>query len=425
MLDIKLIRDNPDKVREGLKARGGRFLPDLDKVITKDQEWRAVLTQLEELRAKRNKSADEIGKLKREKKDASKLMKEVEGFKEEFKKLEEKERGVKEETENRLLGLPNIPDSSVPIGKSEKDNIKVREFGKQPAFSFKPKDHHDIGTELGILDFEAAASLSGAAFAVYKNQGARLERAIANFMLDLHTKEHGYKEISAPYLVTPQTMTNTGQLPKFEEDLYKTKEDNLYLIPTSEVTLTNLYRGKVLSPEDLPQAVTAYTPCFRREAGSYGKDVRGLIRNHQFTKVELVRLCRIEDSLKELEILTQHAEEVLKRLELPYRVMSLCTGDMGFASAKTYDLEVWMPGYNKYREISSCSTCTDFQARRMNFKVKVENKRQFGCTLNGSGVAVGRAFAAILENFQQKDGSVLIPKALQPYFGADKITKEN
>ncbi len=423
MLDMKFIRENPNLVRKSLTDRGGRSIPDLDKVLEKDKEWRLVLTELDQLRSKRNKAADEIGRLKREKVDASSLLREMDDLKDHQKELEEKERTLKKNTEDLLLNLPNLPDASVPFGQSPEDNKVVREVGKKPDFSFKPKDHHELGTSLGILDFAYAAQLSGASFASYKGAGARLERAIANFMIDLHTKEHGYLEFATPYLVTAQTMTNTGQLPKFEEELYKTSEDNLYLIPTAEVTLTNFFRDKVFSPEELPMALTALTPCFRREAGSYGKDTRGLIRNHQFTKVELVRACVMADSLKELEILTGHAEEVLKRLEIPYRVMALCSYDLGFSSAKTYDLEVWMPGENRWREISSCSTCTDFQARRLNFKIKTAKGRDLGCTLNGSGLAVGRTLAAVVENYQQKDGSIQVPKALRPYLGVDQICK--
>jgi len=421
MLDIKFIRENPNLVRKGLIDRGGRSIPDLDKVLKSDKEWRAVLTELDQLRSRRNKAADEIGRLKREKVDTSALLREMEELKGRQKDLEEKERSLRQETEILLLNLPNLPDPSVPVGRSPEDNKVVREVGKKPNLSFKPKDHHELGTNLGILDFELAARLSGASFAAYIGAGAKLERAIGNFMIDLHTQVHGYKEMALPHLVSAQTMTNTGQLPKFEVELYKTSEDNLYLIPTSEVTLANYFRDKVLSPEELPVALTALTPCFRREAGSYGKDTRGLIRNHQFTKVELVRASRVADSARELEIITGHAEEVLKKLEIPYRVVALCTFDLGFASAKTYDLEVWMPGENRWREISSCSTCTDFQARRMNFKVKTGKDRELGCTLNGSGLAVGRTLAAILENYQEKDGSIKIPKALEPYFGSDKI----
>ncbi len=422
MLDIKLIRDNPELVRKGLQDRGGRYIPDLEQVIAKDKEWRELITQLDELRARRNKAADEIGRLKREKGDATALLKEMEAVKAGMKEKEEAERVLKNAVDMLLLSIPNIPDPSVPVGKSADQNKVVREHGTKPQFSFKAKDHHELGVNLGIFDFELATKLSGARFSLYKGAGARLERAIANFMLDLHTKEHGYMEVATPYLVTGQTMTNTGQLPKFAEELYKCAEDDLYLIPTSEVALANLLRDTALDEDKLPIAVTALTPCFRREAGTYGKDTRGLIRNHQFDKVELVRFCKMEDSLKEHELLTKHAEEVLKRLELPYRVVALCTGDMGFSSAKTYDLEVWMPGENVWREISSCSTCTDFQSRRMDFKVITKDKKRvLGCTLNGSGLAVGRTLAAVLENGQQVDGSIKIPKALQSFFGAEKI----
>jgi seryl-tRNA synthetase len=422
MLDNKLLREAPDAVRKGLQNRGGKAIPDFEKALALDVEWRGIVAGLDALRARRNASADEIGKLKREKKDVSDIMKQMEGAKAEMKTLEDKERAIKEQLDALLLILPNIPDASVPVGKTPDDNKVVREVGTKPTFSFKPRDHHEVGTNLGMLDFEAATHLSGGRFALFAGLGARLERCIAAFMLDLHTKEHGYIEHLTPYLVTATTMTNTGQLPKFADELYKCAEDDLYLIPTSEVALANLMRDKAVDEASLPLAVTAHTPCFRREAGSYGKDTRGLIRNHQFDKVELVRFCRMEDSLAELEKITKHAEEVLKRLELPYRVLALCTGDMGFSSAKTYDLEVWMPGENVWREISSCSTCTDFQARRMNFKVVTKDKKRvFGCTLNGSGLAVGRTFAAVLENYQDADGGVRIPKVLQPYFGAARI----
>jgi len=421
MLDIKIIRENPDAVRLGLTNRGGKALPEFEKVLHKDTEWRGVITTLENLRARRNAAADEIGKIKREKGDASDLLRQMESVKAEMKALEDSERAIKLELDGLLLNLPNLPDASVPVGASAENNKVVREHGTKTSFTFKAKDHHELGTTLGLLDFEAGTALSGARFTVFSGWGARLERSIANFMLDLHTKEHGYQEKAVPHLVTRETMTATGQLPKFEEELYKASDD-LFLIPTSEVALANLMRDKAIDETQLPVAVTAHTPCFRREAGAAGKDTRGLIRNHQFDKVELVRFCRIEDSLAELEKITSHAEEVLKRLELPYRVLALCTGDMGFSSAKTYDLEVWMPGDNVYREISSCSTCSDFQARRMNFKVMTKDKKRVvGCTLNGSGLAVGRTFAAILENYQDADGGVRIPKALQPYMGADRI----
>lgn len=425
MLDIKIVRDNPALVRDALASRGGGALPDFEKLIDLDKSWRLVLGELETLRSKRNLLSDEIGKKKRAKEPADQLLAEVEAVKEQMKSKEEAEALLKAQAEALLLVLPNLPDKSVPLGRSSADNTVVREGGAKPQFSFKPKDHHDVGVGLGILNFEAATQMSGARFAVLAGWGARLERAIAHFMLDLHTREHGYKEYVLPYLVQGRTMTNTGQLPKFAEDLYRLKDDDLYLIPTSEVPLTNLVAGAVVDEAKLPSAVTSLTPCFRREAGSYGKDTRGLIRNHQFDKVELVRFCRIDDSLKELEVLLSHAEEVLKRLELAYRVVLLCTGDMGFSSAKTYDLEVWMPGEGVYREISSCSTCSDFQARRMNFKTVKDGKKNLGCTLNGSGLAVGRTLAAVLENGQQADGTVVIPKALQPYVGTDVIRPES
>ncbi len=434
MLDIKLIRDNPDFVRTGLQNRGGRAIPDFEKALAKDKEWRTVLGGLESCRTEQNTISAEIAKSFKKKPagesageagapiDMESLRQKSQELKTKIKDFEELERRLKEETEAILLTLPNIPDASVPVGKSAEDNKVVREVGTKRTINFKAKDHHEVGTSLGILDFETATKLSGARFAMYVGAGARLERSIANFMLDLHTKEFGYTEVIPPFLVSRKTMTNTGQLPKFEEDLFKSNND-LFLIPTSEVPLTNINAEKTIEEKDLPRGVTALTPCFRSEAGSYGKDTKGLTRNHQFDKVELVRFCKMEDSLKEHEKLTLHAEEVLKRLELPYRVLLLCTGDMGFSSAKTYDLEVWMPGENVWREISSCSTCTDFQSRRMNFKVAKDKKREWGCTLNGSGLAVGRTLAAILENGQQADGSVLIPKALHSYFGGDKITK--
>ncbi len=424
MLDIKLIRDNPDVVRRALADRGGRSLPDFENVLAKDKEWRTAVVDLDQLRAKRNTNAQAVGQLKSQKKDATSLLKEMDGLKAELKEKEEIERRLIQETESLLLVLPNRPDASVPLGKTPADNKVVREVNVKPSFSFTAKDHQDLGVALGILDFDMATKLSGARFSLYKGAGARLERALANFMLDLHTKEHGYTEVAPPYLVTTKTMTNTGQLPKFADELYKCQDEDLYLIPTSEVALANLVQESVIEGSLLPMAVTALTPCFRREAGTYGKDTRGLIRNHQFDKVELVRFCKIEDSLSELEKITGHAEEVLKRLELPYRVLALCTGDMGFSSAKTYDLEVWMPGEKTWREISSCSTCGDFQARRMNFKINRNGKKEFGCTLNGSGLAVGRTLAAVLENYQQADGSINIPKVLQPYVGTDKISAQ-
>lgn len=397
-----------------------------------DEAWRGVNAEAEALRTRRNQAADEIGKLKREKKDAFPLLKEMESVKGRLKELEEKLKGLEESLSQGLLGLPNLPDASVPVGKTAEENKEVRAWGTKPEIA-NPKDHQEIGEGLGLLDFARGAKISGARFVALVGAGARLERGLINFMLDLHTREHGYMEIFPPFVVTRQSMTGTGQLPKFEEELYACKDDDLFLIPTAEVPLTNFYRDETFDDAQLPRALCAYTACFRREAGSYGKDTRGLIRNHQFNKIELVRFAKPDDSLQELEKLTGHAEEVLKRLGLPYRVVSLCTGDLGFSSAKTYDLEVWMAGDRSvdpkkpgaWREISSCSTFTDFQARRIGVRYKgKDGSRGLAHTLNGSGVAVGRAMAAILENYQQPDGSVLIPEALRPYIGAERITRD-
>ncbi len=429
MLDIKLIRTQPETVRKALENRGGRYLPALEDLLSVDGAFRAVQKELEPLQARRNKAADEIGRLKREKKDASALLKEMEDAKASIKALEEKGSALQAKLDEALLSLPNVPDASVPVGKTAAENPVVREWGDKPPFSFLPKDHQEVGEKLGIFDFARAAKLSGARFSLLIGWGARLERALIQFMLDLHTKEHGYTEVLPPYLVTRETMTGTGQLPKFAEELYATQDD-LFLIPTAEVPVTNIYRDETLAEASLPKALCAYTACFRREAGTYGKDTRGLIRNHQFNKIELVRFCRPEDHLQELEKLTGHAQEVLKRLGLAHRVVSLVTGDLGFSSAKTYDLEVWMPGDRgpdpknpgSYREISSCSTFTDFQARRIGARIKrADGGKALACTLNGSGVAVGRTMAAVLENFQQADGSVLLPEVLRPYVGADRL----
>jgi len=432
MLDVKLLRSQPDVVRKALADRGGRSLPVLEEALKTDADWRTVNAEAETLRAQRNKTADEVGKLKREKKDAGVPIQEMESVKTRLKELEEKAAALEGRVTEALLSLPNLPDASVPVGKAASENPVVRQWGN-PGAPPNAKDHQELGEKLGLVDFARGAKVSGARFVALVGQGARLERALINFMLDLHTKEHGYTEVFPPFLVTRQTMTGTGQLPKFEEELYACKDDDLFLIPTAEVPLTNLYRDDLLEEAALPKAVCAYTACFRREAGSYGKDTRGLIRNHQFNKIELVRFVRPEDSLKELEVLTAHAEEVLKRLEIPYRVVALVTGDLGFSSAKTYDLEVWMPGdastssaqagaRGAWREISSCSTFTDFQARRIGLRAKGPEGRRFLHTLNGSGVAVGRAMAALLENFQQPDGSVRLPKALHAYFGGDHLT---
>jgi len=423
MLDLRLIRSNPDKVKEALKKRREEI--NIEEVLALDQKRRALLLEAGILKEKRNLVSEEIGKLKREKKDAQENILAMKEVSIKIKELDARVKEVEEEISKILLEIPNIPHESVPVGEDEKDNIEIRRWGKLPKFDFTPLPHWDIGEALDILDFEKGAKVASARFTVLKGMGAQLERALINFMLDLHTKEHKYKEIFPPFLVNSETMTGTGQLPKFESDLFRC-ENGLYLVPTAEVPLTNLHRQEILKDDDLPLYYTAYTACFRKEAGSYGKDVRGLIRQHQFNKVELVKICKPEDSYNELETLTQNAEEVLKRLELPYRVIVLCTGDMGFSAAKTYDVEVWLPAQGRYREISSCSNCEDFQARRamIRYRSKEKEKVNFVHTLNGSGLAIGRTLVAILENFQQKDGSVIIPEALRPYMGGvEKITR--
>ena len=427
MLDIKFLRNDPESVRRALQNRGGRYVPALEDLLAADAEWKAANGESEPLRARRNQAADEMGRLKREKKDATALLKEMEELKTRLKGLDEKTAAAQARVDEKVLGLPNLPHPSVPVGADAGQNREIRRWGEPKKFPFKPRDHQDIGEKLGVLDMARAAKLSGARFALLSGAGAKMERALIHFMLDLHTGVHGYTEIFPPFLVTRQTMTGTGQLPKFADELYATKDDDLFLIPTAEVPLTNLYRDEPLDEATLPRALCAYTACFRREAGSYGKDTRGLIRNHQFNKIELVRFVRPEDSLAELEKLTGHAEEVLKRLGLPYRVMELCTGDLGFSSAKTYDLEVWLPaengGQGAYREISSCSTFTDFQARRIGLRYKQsDGSRALMHTLNGSGVAVGRTLAAVLENYQDADGSVAVPEALRTLMGIDRLS---
>jgi len=423
MLDLKLIRSDTEKVKEALKKRKEKI--NIEGVLTLDQKRRELLSETGVLKEKRNTVSEEIGKAKREKKDAEEKILAMKEVSTKIKELDIRIKEVEEEITKILLEIPNIPHESVPVGEDEKENLEIRRWGEPRKFDFTPLSHWDIGEALDILDFERGAKIASARFTVLKGMGARLERALINFMLDLHTKEHYYKEIFPPFLVNSETMTGTGQLPKFESDLFKC-ENGLYLVPTAEVPLTNLHRQEILDDNELPLYYTAYTACFRKEAGSYGKDVRGLIRQHQFNKVELVKICRPEDSYNELETLTQNAEEVLKRLELPYRVVVLCTGDMGFSAAKTYDVEVWLPSPGKYREISSCSNCEDFQARRamIRYRSKENEKVNFVHTLNGSGLAVGRTLVAILENYQQKDGSVIIPEALRPYMGGvEKITR--
>ena len=415
MLDLRFIRTNLDKVKDMLNKRGYEL--DMSKFEELDKKRREMITEIESLRAKRNEINDQVSKRRKKGEDISELIDQMKTISSKIKEKEKELPKIEEEFNNFLLQIPNIPHESVPIGKDENDNQVVRYWGKKPEFSFKPLPHWEIGERLGILDFKRAAKLSGSRFALYKGAGAKLERALINFMLDIHTKEHGYTEVLPPFLVNSECMLGTGQLPKFEEDLFKVKDWDLYLIPTAEVPVTNIHREEILSEDELPKYYVAYTPCFRSEAGSYGKDVRGLIRQHQFNKVELVKITKPEDSFEELEKLTKDAEEILRRLNLHYRVVCLCTGDLGFSSAKTYDLEVWLPGQGVYREISSCSNCTDFQARRAKIRFRRKGKKgsEFVHTLNGSGIAVGRTVVAILENYQQEDGSVLIPEALRPY----------
>lgn len=422
MLDLKMIRTNPEMVKNGLKKRYSKI--NIDEILKIDQDKRELISKVNLLKEERNRVSGEIGRLKKEKKDAREIILAMKKVSQEIKELDIQIKEMEEAIHNTLLEIPNLPHESIPVGKDEKDNLEIRKWGEPRKFDFAPLPHWDIGEALDILDFEQGAKISAARFTVLKGMGAKLERALTNFMLDLHTDKHDYQEIFPPFLVNEDTMTGTGQLPKFEDDLFKTT-NGFYLIPTAEVPLTNLRRGEILKEEELPLYLTAYTACFRKEAGSYGKDVRGLIRQHQFNKVELVKICKPENSYNELELLTSNAEEVLKKLELPYRVVLLCTGDTGFSAAKTYDLEVWLPAQNKYREISSCSNCEDFQARRANirYRSKENEKVNFVHTLNGSGLAVGRTLVAVLENYQQKDGSVIIPDVLRTYMGGvEKIT---
>jgi seryl-tRNA synthetase len=417
MLDVKLMRENLDEVKTRMATRGAEI--DWNKFVAVDRERREALANIERLKEKKNRLSGEIGKIKKNGGDATALMRDVEEVSEDIRTAEGPLAEIEARFEQLMLTLPNLPNPGVPVGKNADDNKEIRRWGDLPKFDFEPKNHWDIGEELGILDFERAAKIAGARFAVYRDDGARLERALINFMLDLHTKENGYMEMIPPALVNRTALVGTGQLPKFEEDLFRLAQGEYFLIPTAEVPLTNLHRDEMIEREDLPIKYVAYTPCFRSEAGSYGKDVRGLIRLHQFNKVEMVKFSEPETSYDELESMVRNAEEVLKRLRIPYRVVELCTGDLGFGSAKTYDLEVWVPGQNTYREISSCSNCEDFQARRANIRYRKENKGRpiFVHTLNGSGLAVGRTFVAVLENYQQKDGSVVIPDALRSYMG--------
>src|ERR1700730_13853343 len=426
MLDLNFVRDNLPLVEEKLRQRGMDPVTVLKDFREVDRQRRQAITEAETLKARRNRASEEIGKLKKSGQDASALMAETKDLREQIQTREKTAADLDARLGEILSGIPNIPHASVPVGTSAEQNVEVRRWGRTPQFDFTARPHWELGEQLGVLDLERAVKLTGARFAVYWDLGAKLERALANFMLDLHTREHGYTEVLPPYLVNSDSMYGTGQLPKFAADLFRVPhgDKDLWLIPTAEVPVTNLYRDEVLDQARLPISLTAYTPCFRSEAGSYGKDVRGIIRQHQFQKVELVKFSRPENSYDEHEKLTRDAEEVLQKLGLHYRTVALCTGDVGPSSAKTYDIEVWLPGQQLFREISSCSNFEAYQARRANIRYKPEgkNKTEFVHTLNGSGLAVGRTWVAIVENYQQADGSVVIPDALRPYIGAERIT---
>ncbi|MBE4907788.1 serine--tRNA ligase [Bacillus luteolus] len=422
MLDIKLLRANFEEVKQKLQHRG-EDLTDLGKFEELDAKRRELILKTEELKSKRNEVSAQVAVLKREKQDADHLITEMREVGDQIKVLDDELRPLEEELELLLLSIPNIPHESVPVGETEDDNVEARKWGELPEFSFEPKPHWEIADELGILDFERAGKVTGSRFVFYKGLGARLERALMNFMLDLHVEEHGYEEILPPYMVNRASMTGTGQLPKFEEDAFLIESEDYFLIPTAEVPVTNFHRDEILAGEDLPYNYAAYSACFRSEAGSAGRDTRGLIRQHQFNKVELVKFVKPEDSYEELEKLTGNAEKVLQLLGLPYRVLSMCTADLGFTAAKKYDIEVWIPSYGTYREISSCSNFEAFQARRANIRFRRDPKAkpEHVHTLNGSGLAIGRTVSAILENYQQADGSVIIPEVLRPYMGNREV----
>ncbi len=424
MLDIKVIRENPERVKQAMHSRNMDLDAKIDELLAIDVERRQLTVQVDALKQKQNEASKQIPVLKKEGKDTSAIFAEMAEIKTEVKDLDKKQSDLEAKQKSILLEIPNIPDESVPLGKDDSENVEVRRWGKPTQFDFEPKAHWDLGKDLDILDPETAAKVTGTRFHFYKDQGARLERSVINYYLNTHT-EHGYTEIFPPFLVNRASMTGTGQLPKFEEDAFKTVDD-YFLIPTAEVPVTNMYRGDILDGANLPYKYCAYTACFRAEAGSAGRDTRGLIRQHQFNKVELVHFAKPEDSWDELESLTNDAERVLQGLGLPYRVVCLSSGDLGFSSAKTYDIEVWMPSYGRYVEISSCSNFLDYQARRaqIRYKETPTSKPQLVHTLNGSGVAIGRTVAAIMENFQNADGSITVPEALRPYFGSDKIIKK-
>jgi seryl-tRNA synthetase len=438
MLDMKFVRENLDVVKKAMQDRGYMVIDeqetlrlteeqlegalDFHHIIDQEEERRIILKEVEILRNKRNVTSEEIAKLKAKKQDALHLINEMKEVANTIKQMDEKLKALDEETQAFLLNVPNIPHESVPKGKDETENVVAKKWGEPKQFDFEPLNHWDIGEVLELIDFDRGSKIAGARFSLMKGFGARLERALMNFMLDLNTSK-GYKEIFPPIIVNRESMTGTGQLPKFENELFIVRDPEFYLIPTAEVPVTNIHRDEILSEQALPLYYTAYTPCFRREAGSYGRDVRGLIRQHQFNKVELVKFVLPEMSFDELEALTRDAEDILQKLELPYQLVELCTGDLGFAASKTYDLEVWLPGQQKYREISSCSNFTDYQARRANIRFRREGKKgtEFVHTLNGSGLAIGRTLVAILENYQQKDGSIVVPEVLRQYMGIDII----
>ncbi|MCT8136321.1 serine--tRNA ligase [Anaerobacillus sp. CMMVII] len=424
MLDVKVLRANFEEVKKKLENRGEK-ISDLDLFGDLDRKRRELIVEAEQLKSRRNSVSQEVAKLKREKQDADHLIKEMKEVSDIIKDLDEELRIVEGQLDEILMTIPNIPHESVPVGLTEDDNVEIRTWGELPSFSYEAKPHWDVATNLGILDFERAAKVTGSRFVFYKGKGARLERALINFMMDLHQDEHGYEEVLPPYLVNRTSMTGTGQLPKFEEDAFKIREEDYFLVPTAEVPVTNMHRDEIIDGDQLPIAYTAYSACFRSEAGSAGRDTRGLIRQHQFNKVELVRFVKPEESYEQLELLTSQAEKVLQLLQLPYRVLSMCTGDLGFTAAKKYDIEVWIPSYETYREISSCSNFEDFQARRANirFRREAKGKTEYVHTLNGSGLAVGRTVAAILENYQQEDGSVVVPEVLVPYMGGLTLIK--
>jgi seryl-tRNA synthetase len=422
MLDIRLIREQPDSIKSRLATRGGDAHLQIDAILACDKDRRAAETQLQLLQSDRKRISKEIGALKSKGEDTSSIEAQVRGLGDEVAKLNELSASLDNRQRDLLLSLPNLPHEACPIGADAEANPEVRVWGEKPSFSFNPKSHVELGEKLALFDFDRAAKISGSAFVCFTGAGARMERALLNFLLDLHTTEHGYREVSTPFIVRPEALVGTSQLPKFEEQLYRCDRDELYLAPTAEVPVTNLHREEILGLDQLPIRYAAYTPCFRREAGSAGLGTRGLIRMHQFDKVELVKITTPESAFEELELLTANAEKVLQMLGLHYRVIELCTGDVGFGATKTYDIEVWAPGQNSYLEVSSCSNFGDFQARRMNLRFKdAEGKNRFCHTLNGSGTALPRLFVALLETFQQADGSVEVPEPLRPYFGGSRI----